>query len=74
MTKREPMLAEQFSDLQQQREAAILGMWIFLATEVLFFGGLFLAYAIYRTTYSATFGKASRELNVLIGAVNRLYS
>ena len=39
-------VAQQFDDIEQQREAAKLGMWIFLATEVLFFGGLFLGYTI----------------------------
>ena len=41
-------LAHQFEDLEQQHEAASLGMWIFLATEVMFFGGLFAGYTIYR--------------------------
>ena len=45
-----PFLAQQFDDIEQQRDAAKLGMWIFLATEVLFFGGLFLGYTIYRFT------------------------
>ena len=40
------LVAEQFDDLEQQHEAAKLGMWIFLATEVLFFGGLFLSYTV----------------------------
>ena len=42
-------LAHHFDDLGQQHEAATLGMWVFLATEVLFFGGLFLVYTIYRS-------------------------
>jgi cytochrome c oxidase subunit 3 len=42
------LLAEQYDDIEQQRSAALLGMWIFLATEVLLFGGLFLSYAAYR--------------------------
>ena len=41
----------QFETLEQQSESATLGVWVFLATEVLFFGGLFLAYAVYRSTY-----------------------
>src|SRR5438094_9094236 len=48
-------VAQQFDDIEQQREAAKLGMWIFLATEVLFFGGLFLGYMIYRFTYCQYF-------------------
>ena len=47
VTPRAP-LAHQFEDLEQQHEAASLGMWIFLATEVMFFGGLFAGYTIYR--------------------------
>ena len=46
-------LAHQFEDLEQQHEAASLGMWIFLATEVMFFGGLFAGYTIYRNTLPA---------------------
>ena len=44
-------LAHQFEDLEQQHEAASLGMWIFLATEVIFFGGLFAGYTLYRNLY-----------------------
>jgi cytochrome c oxidase subunit 3 len=64
------ILAEQFDDLEQQREAAKLGMWIFLATEVLFFGGLFLAYTIYRYLNPDTFAAASRHTEVTLGAAN----
>lgn len=63
-------LAHQFDDIDQQREASTLGMWIFLATEVLFFGGLFLGYAVYRTLYPDAFGEASRHLDAVLGAVN----
>jgi cytochrome c oxidase subunit 3 len=63
-------LAEQFEDLPQQREAATLGMWTFLATEVLFFGGLFLAYVVYRHTYPEAFAAASKHTIVLYGAIN----
>lgn len=51
-------------------ETARLGMWIFLATEVLFFGGLFACYAAYRFLYSDTFSLASARLDVLLGGVN----
>ena len=60
----------QFQNLDQQREAASLGMWVFLVTEVMFFGGLFLAYAINRFTYPAVFAMASRQLDVHLGALN----
>src|SRR5689334_15159906 len=63
-------LAHQFDDVEQQREAATLGMWIFLATEVLFFGGMLLAYAVYRTLYFSSFAEASRELDVVLGSIN----
>jgi cytochrome c oxidase subunit III len=47
-----------------------LGMWLFLFTEIFFFGGLFLVYAVYRNIYPAEFHAASLHLNVTIGAVN----
>jgi cytochrome c oxidase subunit 3 len=64
------ILAEPFNDLEQQHEAAKLGMWIFLATEVLFFGGLFLAYTVYRSLYPETFAAASRHTEVILGGTN----
>ena len=63
-------LAEQFDDLEQQHEASSFGMWVFLATEVMFFGGLFTAYTIYRNFYLPAFEAGSRLLNVNIGAIN----
>ena len=63
-------LKHHFDDLEQQREAATLGMWVFLATEVLFFGGLFAAYLVYRVWYPTTFGEASRNLHLTFGAIN----
>jgi len=68
----EPALKHHFDDLGQQHEAATLGMWIFLATEVLFFGGLFAAYMLYRVWYPETWGAASRTLDVTLGAVNTM--
>jgi cytochrome c oxidase subunit 3 len=65
-------LKHHFDDAGQQREAAALGMWLFLATEVLFFGGLFAAYMIYRVWYPATFGDASRTLDIVLGSANTL--
>jgi len=64
------MLAHHFDDLGQQREAATLGMWVFLVTEVLFFGGLFAAYAVYRNWYPDAFFAASHELDVTLGGIN----
>jgi cytochrome c oxidase subunit III len=63
-------LAHQFEDLEQQHEAASFGMWIFLATEVMFFGGLFAGYTIYRNLYMPGFVAGSHMLNVTIGAIN----
>jgi cytochrome c oxidase subunit III len=63
-------LQEQFEEMPQQKEAATLGMWAFLATEVLFFGGLFMSYIIYRTNYPHAFAEASHHTIVLFGTVN----
>jgi cytochrome c oxidase subunit III len=63
-------LAHQFDSLDQQKEAATLGMWVFLVTEVLFFGGLFLTYAIYRGWYPQAFAAASHELDLTLGTIN----
>ncbi len=64
--------AHQFETLEQQHEAGWLGMWIFLATEVMFFGGMFTGYAVYRLDYPDAFAQASRQLEVLLGATNTL--
>jgi cytochrome c oxidase subunit III len=63
-------LAHHFETLAQQREANMLGMWAFLATEVLFFGGLFTVYFVFRSTYPVTFEEASRHLDPLRGTIN----
>src|SRR6266576_1055700 len=63
-------LAEQFDDMPQQKEASTLGMWTFLATEILFFGAMFLSYVVYRHAYPAAFAEASRHTIVLFGTVN----
>ncbi len=65
-------LKHHFDDAEQQHEAATLGMWLFLGTELLFFGGLFAAYMIYRVWYPETFGDASRTLDIVLGSVNTL--
>lgn len=61
-----------FADAEQQMESAKLGMWIFLLTEILLFGGLFCAYAVYRSWYPETFVNAHKELNVWLGATNTI--
>jgi cytochrome c oxidase subunit 3 len=65
-----PELLHHFVEPQQQRDAASLGMWIFLGTEVMFFGGLFCAYLIYRRLYFGDFGAASKSINATLGATN----
>jgi cytochrome c oxidase subunit 3 len=65
-----PALAHHFDDLAQQKEAATLGMWVFLVTEVLFFGGLFTAYLVYRSSYPEAFAAASHHLDVVLGTIN----
>jgi cytochrome c oxidase subunit 3 len=66
----EAYVAHHFPNLRQQEHAARLGMWLFLATELLLFGGLFTAYSVYRYLYPATFAEASRTLSVTLGTVN----
>jgi cytochrome c oxidase subunit 3 len=63
-------LAHQFDDVHQQRTAAALGMWSFLVTEVLFFGGMFAGYTVYRHWYYPQWDHASRELDLLAGTLN----
>ena len=63
-------VAHQFENYEQQQDTATLGMWIFLATEILFFGGIFVGYTIYRTWYPAVFGEASRKLDIVFGTIN----
>jgi cytochrome c oxidase subunit 3 len=63
-------VAHQFENYEQQQDTATLGMWIFLATEILFFGGMFVGYTIYRTWYPAVFGEASRKLDIVFGTIN----
>jgi cytochrome c oxidase subunit III len=65
-----PELRHHFVDLPAQREASSLGMWLFLVTEVLFFGGMFTAYVVYRSTYRTAFEGASNLLDITLGAIN----
>src|SRR5260221_2514463 len=62
--------AEQLDDLEQEHNASTLGMWVFLSTEVMFFGVLFLGYAVYRSLYPDAFAEASRHLNALLGSMS----
>jgi cytochrome c oxidase subunit 3 len=63
-------LREQFDTEAQQKDASTLGMWVFLITEIMFFGGMFAAYTIYRSAFPTVFAVASSSLNVTIGAIN----
>src|ERR1700726_3778548 len=65
-----PALLHHFATEGQQRDSASLGMWLFLATEVLFFGGLFCAYLIYRRWYFGDFAAASKSIDAALGATN----
>ena len=65
-----PELLHHFAEPQQQEDSASLGMWIFLGTEVMFFGGLFCAYLIYRLAYFGDFAAASQTLSWKLGATN----
>jgi cytochrome c oxidase subunit 3 len=64
------VLAAHFDNLSQQRSAMRLGMWMFLVTEALFFGGVFCAYTAYRIWYPVEWEVASSNLNVLIAGIN----
>jgi cytochrome c oxidase subunit 3 len=63
-------LAHQFDSYAQQRESSNLGMWLFLVTEIMFFGGMFLAYLVYRVRSPAAFAAGSHELDVVLGGIN----
>ena len=65
-----PALLHHFATEAQQKDSASLGMWIFLATEVMFFGGLFCAYLIYRLKYFGEFAAASQTLDWKLGTTN----
>lgn len=60
----------QFDTAEQQREAATMGMWLFIATEILFFGGMFLGYTVYRSYYPQAFAEASRHTLIAFGGTN----
>jgi cytochrome c oxidase subunit 3 len=65
-------LKHHFEDIEQQRGAERLGMWMFLATEILFFGGIFLAYTVYRHWYAKDFADISGRLNILVAGINTI--
>lgn len=65
-----PALQHHFESLGQQHEASTLGMWFFLCTEILFFAGVLLAYAVYHWRYAEAFASASHHQNWQLGATN----
>jgi cytochrome c oxidase subunit 3 len=62
--------AHQFDNAEQQYEASALGMWVFLVTEIMFFGGMFTAYVVYRAAYPGVFVHASHHLDITLGLFN----
>lgn len=72
MSANHSILAHHFENLEQQRETEVFGMWLFLATEILIFGGLFTGYTVYRLYYPHDFEAASGKLNILIGSINTI--
>ena len=65
-----PFRAHHFETAEQQFAAAKLGMWVFLVTEILFFGGLFVAYAVFRTLHPEVFVNSAALLDTKLGAIN----
>lgn len=70
MHDNETLVHHHFENAEQQKEAVSLGMWSFLATEVLFFGGVFMAYIVYRTLYHEAFVEASKNMDIMLGGIN----
>ncbi len=66
----DPNLAHHFESTEQQSQATKLGMWVFLATEILFFGGLFVAYTVYRVNHPEVFIFGAHFLDTALGALN----
>ncbi len=68
-----PQHRHHFETEEQQREAGTFGMWLFLLTEIMFFGGLFFAYLLYRNWYNPAFVAASNQLSIKLGAINTVF-
>ncbi len=67
-----PGLQHQFEDMKQQEESVSIGMWMFLVQEIMFFGGLFTAYLVFRSKYPMAFAVGSNHLDVVMGFANTL--
>ena len=70
LESRETGLRHHFDDSAQQLDSSTLGMWVFLLTEIMFFGGMFGGYTVYRNLYPAAFASTSHFMNVTLGAIN----
>ncbi len=70
MPEHSPHVAHQFDDAAQQYEASTLGMWAFLVTEIMFFGGLFAGFFVYVLGHTSAFAEGSRHLDLILGTVN----
>lgn len=70
MSQHTGALAHHFDDLEQQKESDTLGMWLFLGTEIMLFGGLFLGYAVYRALYPEAWVEGSNHNDILLGTLN----
>jgi cytochrome c oxidase subunit 3 len=68
----QPGLQHQFDDMEQQMDSVTIGMWVFLAQEIMFFGGLFTAYLVFRSKYPMAFAAGSNHLDPFWGGLNTL--
>ena len=68
----EPGLQHQFEDMGQQEESVAIGMWMFLVQEIMFFGGLFTVYLVYRSKFPMAFAAGSNHLDAFLGGLNTL--
>jgi cytochrome c oxidase subunit 3 len=70
MASAAPVLAEHFDSFEHQRESSVLGMWVFLGAEMIFFGGAILGFVEFRHAYVADFNAASNHTKIVLGTVN----
>ena len=71
-TEHKPYQQHHFENMEQQTQSTLLGIWLFMAQEILFFGGLFAAYTIYRILYPAAWAAGASSQNVFLGMVNTI--
>jgi cytochrome c oxidase subunit 3 len=70
MAATHPILKRQFETVEQQKAAATAGMWVFLSSEIMFFGAIFSGYFIYAYLYPEVFAEFSKKLHLLLGSIN----